>query len=133
MVDFYIVLDYRDRMERDKIEREREQVMRERAEKERLEKDRMERERKEREEWKRQEHEREQKKERERILKESADTLAAVDDHFARSLRNKEVRLMSSSVTDQVCNGNSKGGSGKDKRGNSQRRLIKCMCLMLPS
>ncbi|XP_022288330.2 uncharacterized protein LOC111100582 isoform X4 [Crassostrea virginica] len=80
----------RDRMERDKIEREREQVMRERAEKERLEKDRMERERKEREEWKRQEHEREQKKERERILKESADTLAAVDDHFARSLRNKE-------------------------------------------
>ncbi|XP_048748291.1 probable JmjC domain-containing histone demethylation protein 2C isoform X3 [Ostrea edulis] len=76
--------------ERDKIEREREQAMRERAEKERMEKERLERERKEREEWKRMEHEREQKKERERILKESADTLAAVDDHFARSLRNKE-------------------------------------------
>ncbi|XP_061186493.1 lysine-specific demethylase 3A-like isoform X2 [Saccostrea echinata] len=78
--------------ERDKIEREREQAMRERAEKERLEKERLDRERKEREEWKRMEHEREQKKERERILKESADTLAAVDDHFARSLRNKEER-----------------------------------------
>ena len=121
MVDFYIVLNInRDRMERDKIEREREQVMRERAEKERMEKDRMERERKEREEWKRQEHEREQKKERERILKESADTLAAVDDHFARSLRNKEVRPTSSSVTDPVCNGNIKGGLLKIKGGNSQ-------------
>lgn len=74
------------------MEREREQAIRERAEKERMEKERQERERKEREEWKRMEHEREQKKERERILKESADTLAAVDDHFARSLRNKEVR-----------------------------------------
>lgn len=69
--------------------------MRERAEKERMEKERLERERKEREEWKRMEHEREQKKERERILKESADTLAAVDDHFARSLRNKEVGIVS--------------------------------------
>lgn len=86
-------LHFRERVERDKMEREREQAIRERAEKERMEKERQERERKEREEWKRMEHEREQKKERERILKESADTLAAVDDHFARSLR-KEVRKL---------------------------------------
>jgi len=59
---------------REKLERERQE------EKERLE--RMERQKNE---WKR-EHEREQRVERERILKESADTVAAVDSHFKQSL-----------------------------------------------
>lgn len=56
---------------REKIERERQE------EKERIER--------QKNEWKR-EHEREQRVERERILKESADTLAAVDNHFKQSL-----------------------------------------------
>ncbi|KAK3095194.1 hypothetical protein FSP39_011276 [Pinctada imbricata] len=96
----------RERIEREKLERERE--LRERAEKERLEKERIDRERKE-QEWKRQEHEREQKKERERILKESADTLASVDEHFARSLRNKQMETQAMWTTPSITKGTGKG------------------------
>lgn len=60
---------------REKLERERQQE----------EKDRLERQERQKNEWRR-EHEREQRVERERILKESADTLAAVDNHFKQSL-----------------------------------------------
>lgn len=65
---------------------------REKAERERLEKERQERERLlEQREW-------EQRQERERILREAADTSAAVDQHFTASLSrlaNQRVSLQS--------------------------------------
>ncbi|KAI8792891.1 lysine-specific demethylase 3B isoform X1 [Biomphalaria glabrata] len=74
----------RDKERREVLERERvekEKIEREKAERERLEKERIDKERQERErqEW---EHNQNQ----ERILRESVDTVAAVDQHFAESL-----------------------------------------------
>ncbi|XP_025094129.1 probable JmjC domain-containing histone demethylation protein 2C isoform X4 [Pomacea canaliculata] len=71
----------RERLEREKVEKEKaERLEREKAERERLEKERQERERLlEQREW-------EQRQERERILREAADTSAAVDQHFTASL-----------------------------------------------
>ncbi|KAK3611670.1 hypothetical protein CHS0354_012042 [Potamilus streckersoni] len=79
----------RERQEKERLERmEKEKAERERAERERIEKAEKERLERERRECERQEQNRiEQHKERERLLKESAETLAAVDKHFTESLR----------------------------------------------
>ena len=91
-------------MEREKAEREkadRERQDREKAERERAEKERQdrERERAERELQERLQREREQSRhDRERVLHESTDSLAAVDQHFTESLRlaSQRVRIRGS-------------------------------------
>ena len=94
----------RERLEREKAEKEKAERERERAERERMEREKQEKERKERErlleqrEWEQQRHQ-----ERERILRESADTSAqaAVDEHFVESF-NRVAKLRVSSTL-QTC------------------------------
>lgn len=73
---------FRERREREKVEQER--VERERQEREKQEKDRQEREHRERLERER------------RILKESVDSHAAVEQHFSESLRLASQRVRNS-------------------------------------
>ncbi|XP_053407749.1 daf-12-interacting protein 1-like isoform X2 [Mercenaria mercenaria] len=73
----------RERMEKERLDRERRE--REKVEQERIERERLEREKQEKD---RQEREHRERLERERrILKESVDSHAAVDQHFSESLR----------------------------------------------
>ncbi|XP_005091148.2 probable JmjC domain-containing histone demethylation protein 2C [Aplysia californica] len=87
----------RDRLEQERREKERKEMIererlekekaeREKAERERQERERQERERQERERQEKERQEWEHKQNQERILKESVDTVAAVDQHFAESL-----------------------------------------------
>ena len=50
-------------------------------------------ERERQQEQERMQHEREKRKETERILKESANTMAAVEDHFTQSLRMAQQKV----------------------------------------
>ena len=96
----YFARFFRDRKDREK-ENERRRAEHERAERERIEKERAaEKERIERE---RQEtirrHEAAQREDRQRILQESAQTAAAVDQHFSASLRLASQKVSTDTLT----------------------------------
>ncbi|KAK6185777.1 hypothetical protein SNE40_007932 [Patella caerulea] len=74
----------RERQEKERQDKERERLEKEKQEQERLEKERIERNRQEQNRIRR---EREQKSDRGRILRETVDSVAAVDHHFTESLR----------------------------------------------
>ena len=92
----------RERKERERAERERlerEKAERERQERERAERERAEKERKEQERLKREQQER---IERTRVLKESAEAAAAVNQHFTESLRLASQKVRNATLSSSL-------------------------------